>query len=121
MRRRSEGEAASGGKMSKYSVFWWESHPDNENDDCRTGFDFDSLEEAIEKFNSDGDRYTAYIEIDGMTDEQHKSLNIPRVRKNPKHVKTRDIDDDSEWRREIANEAGMLHGVEAYNEVMGYD
>lgn len=31
------------------------------------------------------------------------------------------IDDDIEeaWRREIAQEAGMLHGVDAYNEVMG--
>ena len=31
-------------------------------------------------------------------------------------------DDDwmEEWRREIALEAGMLHGVDAYNEAMGY-
>ena len=28
---------------------------------------------------------------------------------------------DEEWRREIAMEAGMLHGVDAYNEVMGCD
>ena len=27
---------------------------------------------------------------------------------------------DEEWRREIAMEAGMLGGCEAYNEVMGY-
>lgn len=28
--------------------------------------------------------------------------------------------DDDDWRREIAMEAGMLGGCEAYNEVMGY-
>jgi hypothetical protein len=27
---------------------------------------------------------------------------------------------DREWQRERAVEAGMLHGVEAYNDVMGY-
>lgn len=32
----------------------------------------------------------------------------------------RDEDVDDEWRREIAQEAGMLHGVDAYNEAMGY-
>ena len=27
---------------------------------------------------------------------------------------------DDEWRREQAMEAGMLHGIDAYNEMMGY-
>jgi len=35
-----------------------------------------------------------------------------------KTVLEEDIDDS--WRREIAHEAGMLHGVDAYNEAMGY-
>jgi len=30
-----------------------------------------------------------------------------------------DANDDAEWRREMAMEAGMLHGVEAYNDAMG--
>ena len=30
-------------------------------------------------------------------------------------------EDDDDWRQEIAMEAGMLHGVNAYNEVMGWD
>lgn len=29
-------------------------------------------------------------------------------------------DDDDSWRQEIAMEAGMLHGVDAYNDAMGY-
>ena len=30
-----------------------------------------------------------------------------------------DDDEDGAWRREIAMEAGMLHGVDAYNDAMG--
>lgn len=32
----------------------------------------------------------------------------------------RDCEDSGSWQREMAMEAGMLHGVEAYNEMMGY-
>ena len=32
-----------------------------------------------------------------------------------------DDDDDESWKREIAMEAGMLHGVGAYNEAMGWE
>lgn len=32
-----------------------------------------------------------------------------------------DDGDDDDWRREQAMEAGMLHGVQAYNEAMGWD
>jgi hypothetical protein len=35
-------------------------------------------------------------------------------------VKTLNNDFYSEWHKEIAMEAGMLGGCEAYNEVMGY-
>jgi hypothetical protein len=27
---------------------------------------------------------------------------------------------DAEWQREQAREAGMLHGIDAYNDMMGY-
>jgi len=27
---------------------------------------------------------------------------------------------DAKWRREMAMEAGMLHGIDAYNDMMGY-
>ena len=30
-------------------------------------------------------------------------------------------EDDDDWRREMAMEAGMLHGIDAYNEAMGWD
>ena len=30
-------------------------------------------------------------------------------------------DDDDDWAKEITNEAGMAHGVHAFNEARGYD
>ena len=32
-----------------------------------------------------------------------------------------EYEDDDDWRQEMAMEAGMLHGINAYNEVMGWD
>lgn len=104
-----------------FSVLHWGSHPDEDNDDCYTGEDFDSKEDAIAAFKTDADDTSvAYIEIDGLTEEELSHIGIPRVRKNPKFVPSPDSGDD-EWRREIAREEGMLQGVDAYNEVMGWD
>lgn len=109
-----------------FSVLHWGSHPDLNNDDCFTGEDFDSLDKAIAAFKIDAKDYSVeYIEIDGVQDSELAKLGLSRIRKNgnfnSRQVKADLARDDREWKREIANEAGMLHGVEAYNEVMGYD
>jgi hypothetical protein len=108
--------------MSKpFSVSHWGSHPDEENDDCFTGEDFDSLEEAIEAFHADpGDSSVKYIELDGLEDSELSKHGISsRYRKNPNYRKTRD--DDSDWKRENAMQAGMAFGCDGYNEAMGRD
>lgn len=110
-----------------YSVCYWGSHPDEENDDCHTGEFFDSRDEAVAAFKAKpsevcpciADWEPAFIEIDGLEDSELAELGIERVRKNPIHRKTKD--DDSEWQREQAMQAGMAFGCDGYNEVMGYD
>ena len=103
-----------------YSVLHWGSHPDEDNDDCYTGEDFSSKDDAIAAFKVDADDTSvAYIEIDGLTDAELSDMGLERVRKNPHHIPCKD-DGDDEWRREIAREEGMLQGVDAYNEVMGW-
>lgn len=99
-----------------YSVLLWASHPENENDDCITGTDFLSLNDALDCAANLADTFflsavaeTQYIEIDGP---DHYS-----VRKNPNYVAR---NDDNEWRNEIAHQAGMMGGVDAYNDAMGY-
>ena len=46
---------------------------------------------------------------------------LEKARQLQEAVEVEDNDDwMDDWRREIAMEAGMLHGVDAYNEAMGY-
>jgi len=91
-----------------YSVLYWGSDPDAGNDDCWSGDDFATLSEAEAAFAAGSDdRDDCFIELDGP--------DVYRVRK------LRDARPvDTSWRDEIAREAGMLGGCEAYNEVMGY-
>jgi hypothetical protein len=55
-------------------------------------------------------RATAYIMIDGP--------DVNEVRANPHFKKSSARDDRDAWRHEQAMEAGMLHGCDAYNDVM---
>jgi hypothetical protein len=60
--------------------------------------------------NAEDVRSTAYIMLDGP--------DVNEIRKNP-HFKARSRKaDDDAWRREQAMEAGMLHGCDAYNDVL---
>lgn len=118
-----------------YRVDFWGSHPDEENDDCWMGTDFATLKDAEVAFKA-GDLHvydcsckperptcagkagynTMYIELDGP--------DVHRVRKNErysrKEMRLNGELFDGAWQREIANEAGMLGGCDAYNDVMGY-
>lgn len=96
-----------------YSVVYFGSHPDNENDDCWGGQDFATKDEALAAYNGPLiDPYyadcTAYIMLDGP--------DINEMRPNPGFVPQR----DDGWRREIATQAGMMSGCEGRNEVLGY-
>ena len=113
----------------QYSVNYWGSHPDQDNDDCYTGEDFKTKEEALAYFNGEvqdppnrpGYYYScvAFIEIDGLEDSELAELGIERVRKNPNYKPEKD--DFSADRSEYAMQQGMGLGIDAYNEAMGYD
>lgn len=104
----------------KFSVELWGSHPDKANDDCWTGDEFDTLAEAMAVFNNPWPHFepnpgyysrdTAYVILTGP--------GIEGERKNPDFKPTKD--DDSDWKRELAMEAGMMGGCDAYNDIMGY-
>jgi len=96
-----------------YCVNHWASHPDNLNDDCWTGDDFDTLEEAQADYLQNAEDGIQFIELDGP--------GVYMIRENPNYKPSKKDDDDADWRREIAMEAGMGMGIDAYNEVMGYD
>jgi hypothetical protein len=103
-----------------FSVDHWGSHPDEENDDCYTGEDFDDLFLALQAYFTDpSDRSVAYVEIDGLEDSDLRRLGIPRARKNPRFVPS-PPSSNGEWQREQAMQAGMAFGVDGYNDIMGY-
>lgn len=106
--------------MSQYEVNLWGSHPREKQDDCITGVVYDTLEQAmktfcepIREFALRTLKYTAYIEL--------KSDDYYCVRENPAFVPKVKEERDAEWDREIAMQAGMAHGVNAYNDAMGWD
>jgi hypothetical protein len=107
----------------RFSVTYWDAHPESGEDACGTGFDFDTASEAWKQFHDNDPRYTSgrhihwrYVMIDatGLNGiRANPAFNDPAVRRS--HAL-----DDAAWRREIAMEAGMGLGVEAYNDAMGY-
>lgn len=104
-----------------YSVNYWGSHPDADNDDCYTGEDYSTKEAALAAFNGEVQdppnmpgyyiRCVAFIEIDGP--------DINEVRPNPS-FKAERVDRTYE-QQESAMQAGMAFGVHGYNDAMGYD
>lgn len=103
-----------------FSVNLWGSEP-YVNDDCWTGEEFATLEEAQAAFTFPGLFFTKselrdveYIELIRLDGE------IQFDRKNPSFSGHKSQARD-EWRQEIAMQAGMSGGCESYNEAMGYD
>lgn len=111
-----------------YSVNLWGSDPDSGNDDCWTGYDFATLEEAQAVFNApdpvkamsllpeaSADFYTyhfrdtTHVELDGS--DVHAVRQVRKARKSSR---------DDSWQREAAFQAGMAFGCDGYNDVMGW-
>lgn len=100
-----------------YSVNLWQSHPENNNDDCLTGADFETAAEAEFAFH-----HTSKV-FPGVNEASHIEIDGPdryRVRTNPDYVEPVDDNFDDDWRREMAMQAGMGLGIESYNDHMGY-
>lgn len=110
-----------------YSVTVWGSNPDEtDNDDCWTGADFATNEEACNAFMSTAlgdfaksvahDDDFAFVMVDGP--DVHLVAANPRF--DHKRAARQAAADANEWRREIAMQDGMAFGVDAYNDAMGY-
>lgn len=102
-----------------FTVSLWGSQP-TINDDCSSGCDFATLDEAKAcrenlwvHFNERYFKKLPFILLDGP--------GVQEVTKNPDAPKRVKKDNDDDWKQEIATQAGMGGGCEAYNEAMGYD
>lgn len=108
------------GTETKWTVLQWCSHPEAGNDDCLTGDDFNTLEEA-----KASDLYTkapycvAYIEIDGPVGSNHYEC-VKNPHYSARRVRAEEAADRAAERSERAMQAGMMGGCDAYNDEMGY-
>jgi len=113
-----------------YSVTLWGSNPDEtDNDDCWTGDDFATREEAILVYREvvmfpDDSKLSLvcgprgsweFVMIDGPeTHEVTQNPDRPSCARRRRELER----SNAEWRRERAMEVGMLQGVNAYNDEM---
>lgn len=100
-----------------YSIELWGSDKGLGNDDCLTGSDHGTLEEAeaaLAKLTAAPywANQWAYAYIEGPQGRVSTT-------KNPNYRKTADEDDG--WANEFAQQQGMSFGIGAYNEARGYD
>lgn len=125
---RGEFTEFTHGLNKPFSVTLWGSNPDEtDNDDCWTGDSFSTREEAILAYREVvmfpdhsqlaevcGRGGWEYVMIDGPdTHEVTQNPDRPSCERRRREL----VRSDAEWRREQAMEAGMLHGIEAYNDV----
>lgn len=107
-------------EKTPYTVNLWGSYPDEGNDDCHEGQEFATREEAMAVFinpwsifnRAHYEACTAVFEIEGP--------DVYKTRENPEYAPSDDDAFNDEWRREIAMEAGMCMGIDAYNDAMGW-
>jgi hypothetical protein len=115
-----------------YSVNIFGSHPEEGNDDCHTGAEFPTIGPALAVFEnleehfrpaaifSWGPHYFVELLEGSRNGEDYhivRRISVREVGTKPE----RDSSDDDDWRREQAMEAGMLHGIDAYNDAMGFE
>ena len=91
-----------------YCVNYWGSKP-GENDDCATGWDYATIQEAQAFYDGEHPAWAAWIELDGPDAHLEKP--------NPDY-KEKDTGDD-DWRRECQMQDAMLYGVAGYNDYEG--
>ena len=108
-----------------FAVNLYGSHPDLDNDDCWTGDEFATLDQARDTY----DRWSEVFSKGSVSSTTHVELTGPGVYEvkqvvSDKVIAARKQDlerSDREWQREVALEAGMLGGCDAYHEAMGWD
>jgi hypothetical protein len=117
-------------KRSLFSVNLWGSHPDEENDDCWTGIDFETLEAAKAWLDAPvfpahcSSHSTAYFQLVRESDESGADyVEEIEVRKNQlydeKAAKRRAAAEDAADRREAQMQAAMGFGVQGWNDYEG--
>lgn len=113
MKRRTSEFQWAKEALYPYMVGEWGSHPDSDNDDCHTGSAHKTAEGAASAYMAaaeNPEQGTFFVSMDGPDISLVAAVDKPG----------RCHGDDGEWARERAHQAGMLGGVHAYNDAMGW-
>ncbi len=112
-----------------YSVNLWGSHPDEENDDCWTGVDFETLEAARRWLDAPvfpsycRSHSVAFMQAVREGDENGNYIEESEVRKNPLYderaAKRRRATEDAADRSEAQMQAAMGFGIQGWNDYEG--
>ncbi len=117
-----------------YAVNLWGSFPEEGNDDCYTGVDYTSLVDAVSLYAAlvagDGSKLgsafvartyfasTVCVELARVEGNLVETLRVERT-PHAHAVGRRILQARREERLELATQAGMAFGVDAYNDAMG--
>lgn len=96
-----------------YSVNFWGSKPGT-NDDCYMGEDYTTYEEANAVFVAPVHKFAPHMSTSDVAFVELDGPDVHFERPNPDFVPS--TVDNADWHREMQVEAGMLHGVAAYND-----
>ena len=126
----AQGREHNFGMEKPYTVTLWGSNPDEtDEDDCWTGSDFATREEAIACY-----RAVVMFPEDGLAKHMGRGgwefvmidgPDVHDVTPNPDQTSVRkrrreNAREDADWQRERAMQAGMAFGCDGYNDEMGY-
>ena len=107
-----------------YNVDLWCSHPCEDDDSCMSGANYVDRDKALADFNmvkeamerGDARCFGALLRnIEWLIADGH---DLDLEFRNPNYNPEPDYDDG--WAEEIAHQAGMGMGIDAYNDHMGY-
>lgn len=99
-----------------YWLNYWGSKPGT-NDDCWTGFDYETREEALAAYNDPPKCDYAGSDLSNVAWYELDGPDIHLERPNPHHKPVRVSDDD--WRCEARMQSAMGFGVQGWNDWEG--
>lgn len=112
--------------MQMYQVNLFGSDPldtkNKDNDDCWTGRDFEDRDAAFAFYNNPftDPTFAQFYERITMSILLTGPNNLQMCRKNPRYVEPDMRQENIECQREQARQAGMMGGIDAYNDAMEY-
>jgi len=107
----------------RFNVWSFCSNPNDLSDDCAEGSDHDTIEEAELdlELTIHGEEFPFVVMFGpGIEAQCWRVHSLAQVRKDAARSARKLAQENASWRNEIAAQAGMGGGCDAYNDAMGW-